>query len=298
MTIDLRKLKQLVTAARLGSLSRAAEELHLSQPAISRNIGIVEEEMGVRIFNRTPQGVQLSEAGKVAIHEAEKLLEQAKIFDHNWDLYRKGESGSLRFGVWSLVGSVILPDLLTHMATERPKLKLWASVNDHQPLLTYLYNREIEFLVCRGDQVVSAPQLLSEHIGDLHFSVFVRSGHPLAECKTVTHEDMSHYTILSGQDPSKVPEHFGGSGIFFCENSDVMRQVVLNTDSIWVVPSRLAERDVQVERLKKLTILPLHVDSLNQSAISVYLIRLRGYELSPAAQYVISYLRDTPFPSD
>lgn len=290
MVVDLRKLKHLVTVARLGSLSRAAEALHLSQPAISRSIALVEEQMGLCIFHRTPQGVEPSAAGKVAVREAEKLLNQANVFVHNWELYRSGESGSLRFGIWSLLGSVILPELLTHMAIERPKLKLWASVNDYEPLLTQLYNHEIEFLVCRENQIAADPELLSEPIGILHFSVFVRSGHPLTERKPVILEDLGHYTILSGQDPSNVPEYFAETGIFFCENSDVMRQVVLNTDSIWVVPAQLAEADVQAGRLVPLSITSSTTSSLARSELSVHLLRLKDYELSPAAQYARTYL--------
>lgn len=290
MAIDLRKLKHLVTVARLGSLSRAAEELHLSQPAISRSIALVEEQMGVCIFHRTPQGVELSAAGKVAIREAEKLLNQASVFAHNWDLYRKGESGNLRFGIWPLLGSVILPGLLTHMAIERPRLKLWASVNDYQPLLALLYSHEIEFLICREDQITAAPELLSEPIGTLHFSVFARSGHPLTKLRSVSPEDLGHYTILSGQDPSNVPEHFAEAGIFFCENSDVMRHVVLNTDSIWVVPSQLAAADVQSGRLVQLSMVAPSINSLARSELSVHLLRLKDYELSPVAQYVRTYL--------
>ncbi len=295
MTIDLRKLNQLVVAARLGSLSRAAEALHLSQPAISRNIALMEEQLGVRVFHRTPQGLQLSEAGKVAIHQAEALLEQAKIFDHNWELYRKGESGRLRFGVWSLVGSVLLPDVLRHMAIQRPRLKLWAFVNDHPALLDSLYSRESEFLVCRGDQVPPAPELLSEYLGDIHFSAYVRRGHPLAAREQVTDEDITRYTILSGQDPANVPEHFADCGIFFCENSDVMRHVVLNTDSIWVVPSRLAEQEVRAGRLVKLP--HSSPQTPERSSMAVHLIRLKGYELTPAAEYVVSYLRSSAFRS-
>lgn len=295
MTVDLRKLNQLVTAARLGSLSRAAEELHLSQPAMSRNIALMEEQLGVRVFHRTPQGLELSEAGKVAIRQAETLLEQAKIFDHNWELYRKGESGRLRFGVWSLVGSVILPDLLQHLAIQRPRLKLWASVNDHPALLASLHSRESEFLVCRGDQVPQ-PELLSEHLGDIHFSAFVRRGHPLATRKQVTASDMAQYTILSGQDPSNVPDHFAENGIFFCENSDVMRHVALNTDSIWVVPAGLAEQEVKAGHLRKLP--PSSPQSSKRSSMAVHLIRLKGYELTPAADYVVSCLRNGSLFSD
>lgn len=290
MTVDLRKLKQVVVAARLGSLSRAAEELHLSQPAISRNISLVEEQLGVRIFNRSAQGIELSEVGKVAIREVEKLLEQANIFEHNWNLYRKGESGRLRFGVWSLVGSVILPRLLRHMATHRPKLKLWASVNDHPKLLEDLYSRESEFLVCRGDQIPSAPDLVSEHLGDIRFCAFVRIDHPLTKQKEVTHKDMAEYTILSGQDPTNVPGHFAESGIFFCESSEAMRHVAQHTDSIWVVPVQLADPDVQAGRLVRLkTSVP---QSLERSSMPVHLIQLKGYELSPSALYVVDYLRD------
>lgn len=291
MTADLRKLKQLITVARLGSLSRAAAELHLSQPAISRNIALVEEQMGVQIFYRTPQGVELSTAGRVAVREAEKLLNQADLFTHNWQLYRSGESGKLRFGIWPLLGSVMLPALLTRMALERPKLKLWASVNDYPSLLALLYDREIEFLICRGSDITPAHELLSEPLGTLHFSAFVRADHPLAQRAAVTNADLAQFPILSGQDPTNVPEPFTESGIFFCENSDVMRKVALNTDSIWVVPAQLAEAEVQAGLLKELAVaVTAPASPASDAQIPIHLLRLKDYDLSPAARHVRSYL--------
>ena len=73
--VEIFLLEQLVTFAKYGTLSKAAEELHITQPALSRSMKKLENEFGVSLFDREKSKIRLSETGKIAVQYAEKVLE-------------------------------------------------------------------------------------------------------------------------------------------------------------------------------------------------------------------------------
>lgn len=72
--MDLRKLRYFLTVAEERNLGRAATQLHISQPPLTRQIKQLEEELEVQLFNRTPRGMELTEAGELLAQEARNIL--------------------------------------------------------------------------------------------------------------------------------------------------------------------------------------------------------------------------------
>ncbi len=75
--INLEELKQFVAFEKLGTLSKVAEEFHISTPSITRSMKNIEEAMGVELFNRSKNRIELNETGKIAVGYAAKLLQEA-----------------------------------------------------------------------------------------------------------------------------------------------------------------------------------------------------------------------------
>lgn len=75
--LDLYELEQLAAFGKHGTLSRTAEELHISQPTITRNMKRLEDEFGVTLFNRTKNRIELNETGKLAVEYASRILQEA-----------------------------------------------------------------------------------------------------------------------------------------------------------------------------------------------------------------------------
>ncbi|MCB2068937.1 MAG: LysR family transcriptional regulator, partial [Ottowia sp.] len=76
--MDLRQLESFVTVANLGGMSRAAVHLQMAQPSVSRQIALLEKELGQRLLERHGRGVQLTEAGRVLAGHARQMLEQSR----------------------------------------------------------------------------------------------------------------------------------------------------------------------------------------------------------------------------
>ena len=109
--LDLRRLRYLVVLAKRLSYSRAAEDLRLSQSALSRAIQALESELGVRLFDRDRAGVMLTEQGRWIVQKAEALLTSATDFEHQVGFVAKGAGGRTRFGISPEPASALLPAL-------------------------------------------------------------------------------------------------------------------------------------------------------------------------------------------
>lgn len=288
MAVDYRKLRHLVTVAREGSFSRAAQELHISQPALSRSIAVLEEQLGLRIFDRTSQGADLTNLGKLTVAEAEKLLKQVRLFEQNIDLYARGESGKVGFGMWSLVGSLVLPGLSSHFINTRPQLIMKASVKPATALLKDLYDDEIELFYCGAGQFDLTPDLLVTPVGAVSLSVLVRKEHPLAGRATVRRSDLFGEPKLCAVELSQIPADLMGSGVFVCDNFDILRTTALSTDSVWFAPWQLAQRELESGQLVSLAL----DDASDHSRIEIQQVQLKGAKMTPAGQDVARFVTD------
>ena len=104
--MDLNQLRSFVTVAQFGHLTRAAEALHLSQPAISAHIKALEEQFGVTLFERSSSGMALTPSGRRLLAEAAQILEAVAHLKHSAQELRGEPTGSVR------LGTVLEPSLL------------------------------------------------------------------------------------------------------------------------------------------------------------------------------------------
>src|SRR3954447_1329803 len=99
--MDLRRLRYLVTVAEEGHITRAAERLGIQRPPLTRQIRSLEDELGVRLFERLPRGVKPTEAGRAVVEEARGILARAERLADVAQRAARGERGHLAIGVTS-----------------------------------------------------------------------------------------------------------------------------------------------------------------------------------------------------
>ncbi|WP_312686509.1 LysR family transcriptional regulator [Kosakonia sp.] len=93
--MELRQFRYFTAVAKLGSISHAAQELHIAQPALTRQIQRLEEELGVLLFERTPRGVKLTDAGNQFMMDAARLLDDAAMARECAIRASRGECGNI-----------------------------------------------------------------------------------------------------------------------------------------------------------------------------------------------------------
>ncbi len=118
--VELRHLRSLVAVAELGSFSRAAERLHLSQPALSRQIHNLENELGVSLFDRTGRRVQLTSEGQDLLGRSRGLVNDAESLVERAETLKGGQTGILRIGATSMTLESFLAGFLPRYRRRLP----------------------------------------------------------------------------------------------------------------------------------------------------------------------------------
>jgi DNA-binding transcriptional LysR family regulator len=122
--LENRHLRYFIEVAKSLHVRRAAERLHIAQPALTQNIQQLESELGVELFHRESRHLRLTEAGQTFLAEAEKSLRQ---FDHAQKTAQRaarGEVGKLVLGFQSTAGLSVVPNLLHNFRTEFPEVEV------------------------------------------------------------------------------------------------------------------------------------------------------------------------------
>lgn len=286
MDTDIKKLRQIVTVARHGSFSRAAEELHITQPALSRSIAAFEARFGVRIFERGRKGVTLTVLGIDVVNKAEDLLRRVRSFDHNLHLSGRGDAGKVALGMGPLVASIALPGLSTHFLQHRPRLRLHTISKPATALLTELLDDRIEMMFCAQGLVAPHEDLEVRPLGHMRLAMLVRASHPLAG-KEVTLSEVAAFPLLSGVEMTALAME-SKCGAFICDNYHILREAALNTDGVWMSSPQFASEDLRTERLAKLAL----VDNPQPPQVTICLIRRRDRTPSPTAVAVVDHVRE------
>jgi LysR family transcriptional regulator, transcription activator of glutamate synthase operon len=122
--MELRQLIYFEAVARLGGFTRAAEHLHIAQPAISAQIRHLERELGTTLFDRTTRRVQLTHAGNLLLVRARAVLAELDGARSDLDELAAVLRGQLRLGVTQVLGPVDLPGLLAGFHRSYPEVAL------------------------------------------------------------------------------------------------------------------------------------------------------------------------------
>ncbi|MBP2312822.1 LysR family transcriptional regulator [Azospirillum soli] len=122
--MDFRQLRNFLHVAELQSLSRAAAVLRVAQPALSRQIKALEEELGVQLLQRHGWGVTPTPAGQVLMEHARRVLKEVGAARDAVQAYQMEPSGSVTFGTPTSLGAVMLPGLTVRFRRQAPKVRL------------------------------------------------------------------------------------------------------------------------------------------------------------------------------
>ena len=122
--MELYQLKTFVAIAKEGNLTRAAERVFTSAPAVSAQLKALEDELGVKLFDRTPRGMVPTEAGRSLLEEAERTLASATRMRSAADQLRGAAQGVVRFGTVVDPVALRLGDVLVKLAERHPQVTL------------------------------------------------------------------------------------------------------------------------------------------------------------------------------
>ncbi len=300
MTIDIRHIRQVETLARHGNFARAAKELGMTQPGLSRAIKSLENSLDVQLFDRNNREIAPTVYGQHILDFGRSLLRDASRLESDLELLKEGERGELVIGAGPIPAEIFLGRVLGAMSLQHPNLHVRVIVERPAALLSMLNKREVDVMI--GDiRVLEGREGLDvTELSQYPICYVCRAGHPYAKRKKMVLKEIFDYPIATPWIPDVIYELIASetgmqeaeitafkSGLIECSYFKTLIDVVLTSDAIGcgLVPIFADE----IER-KKIVQLPVTCPSVT----SCYgFVTLENYTLSPAIQILHSMLLKT-----
>jgi LysR family transcriptional regulator, nitrogen assimilation regulatory protein len=196
--MDIRPLLCFVTAARLNSISKAANHLHIAQPAISRQIRKLERELGTRLLSRGSKGVRLTEAGARLLDKGESILRQLEQASADVRACATDPRGPVTVALMPSVASLIAPLLVVRIRRRHPNITLRISEGLTNFIVSGLLSKQIDLGLIpaeRIDKALSSTPLLIEPMFLIGPGTFAETRRRRT-IKSVTLTELARYPLL------------------------------------------------------------------------------------------------------
>jgi DNA-binding transcriptional LysR family regulator len=188
--MELRHLRYFVAVGEEQHYGRAAERLHVAQPALSRQIQDLEQEIGVKLFERLPRGVKISAAGASFLDDTRRILQQLNQATIRAGRVARGQSGTLRVGFTeSASWQGVVPDSFRQFRATQPdaELQLYPSASVEQIDAVRSGRLDAGFVFSMSKADSDLDQLL---VAIHHLVLAVPRGHPLTKVRKLRLRDM------------------------------------------------------------------------------------------------------------
>jgi DNA-binding transcriptional LysR family regulator len=178
--MTLVQLRHFVTLAETATFVQASRALFLTQPALSRSIRALEDELGGPLFDRLGRQVALTPFGAEVLRHARRLVSDAEALKQVGRGLHDGLTGQLRIGLSSAPGALLSTPLMRHLATHHPGLRLQVSRGSTAVLLAELREQRLDGAIVDLRSMVPAADLQVRQAFELGAGFLVRAEHPLA----------------------------------------------------------------------------------------------------------------------
>ena len=295
--MDLKRMAHLVALADERNFGRAAERVHLSQPALSRSVQAAEAELRMQLFDRGNLEVSCTSAGKFVVERARKLLFDNRCLERDVSLYRERLIGDIAFGVGPFPAVTLLPELMIELRTRYPGINSRVEVNNWKYLVEHLRAEELDFFVADTRDVPHDANLTISSAGQQHGHFYVRAGHPLQRTKNLNASAMVPYGLASVRLPLKIrgllQQLLGLTAndhlpiALECDDVHLLKRVALSSDTV------LASTDAAVvEEVAAGQFFALQLSGVPPLYSEIGIVSLRGRSFSPMAEFAVTYLRE------
>ncbi|RDL43441.1 pca operon transcription factor PcaQ [Marinomonas piezotolerans] len=252
--IKYRHLECFLEVTRQGSVVRAADALHLTQPAVSKRLKELEEILGVRLLERSKKGVELTSFGNLflehasasvaSLREGAERVAQAKL---------KGFQ-QLSVGVLPTVATSILPEAVKRFRIDYADVRLHLLSGPNSLLMSQLRVGELDLVVGRLGLPETMSGLSFQHLYSEQVAFVVQPNHPLLKAANFQLSDIAKYTVLYPPKESitapSVDDFFLAEGVGVIKDridtvSDSFgKEFIRNNDAIWIISRGVVAREI------------------------------------------------------
>ena len=185
--MNLKQLKYFATIAELGSFTRASEQLHIAQPALSMSIRKLEEQLQLTLFHRHDKRITLTDEGRRLLAHARRIVQATDDALIEMQELKGLEKGEVRVGIPGMLGSFYFPPILMAFRERYPNLRLEVIEGGVWELQQLLEKGDIDLAVVA--EAFLRPQLEAEVFLHEQMKVILAEDHPLASKSSISYDE-------------------------------------------------------------------------------------------------------------
>ncbi|WP_025784095.1 LysR family transcriptional regulator [Sporosarcina sp. D27] len=199
-------LNVFVTVAEKKSFSRAAEDLHMTQPAVSQYIRSLEETMNVRLLERTNKYVRLTKAGEIVYHHAKEIVGLYGRMHHLVNDLSHEASGHLSIGASYTFGEYVLPHILARLLEDYPRIQPDVTIGNTAEIADLIMSRQLDVGIVEG-RFKENRQLTTQAFAEDRMILVASAGHPLSlKTKAIEWKALNEQTWIIREEGSGTRE--------------------------------------------------------------------------------------------
>ena len=294
--MNIKHLEHLLALADIGSFSRAAEKLFITQSALSRSIQSLEEDLGGKVLDRIGKRNALNPLGLDVVARARHIVRDAAELRHSAKLLQEGGSAAISVGLGSGPAALLMVPLMSAVA-KMPNMRVAVTQGPVELQVLQLRSRQLDAMVVDMRRVIPTADLNIESLAELRAGFVVRAGHPLAQKKSVTLADLLKYPVastpLSDEVARLLVDQYGLQANpaemvkLRCDDVTSLISTVSQTDAIFLGVIATARAGLDDGSLVELNVKP----KLSATARFAY-VTLAGRTEAPAMGYFRQFLRE------
>ena len=296
--MDLRRLEIFAKVAELGSFSRAAEALFLTQPTISEHVRALEDEVGVQLLDRLGRGATPTRAGQLLLGYARRMLTLSREAHQALERFQGRMSGELVIGGSTIPGEYVLPALIGQFKAKYPDISISLLIGSTRQVAEWLDEGRVEVAVVGArpaTRTLEAKELMPDEL-----VVVVPASHPWATRRTTTLGDLQKEPMVvreRGSGSREAVEHaLQEAGVPLASlrvvgemgSTQAVKQAVRAGVGIALISKRAVEDECRAGLLACVKVKDLRV------ARAFYLVTHRDRTRSPLAQGFVEFLESQP----
>lgn len=294
LSMELRQLRHFVAVVDSANLSRAAERVAISQPALTRSIKNLEDLLGVELLERQPRGVVPTEAGLALYHHAQIVINACQRLTREVRELERGASGTVYVGVGPLYATHITSQVAENLAQSQPRLALVITEGFFEELLRRLIDMRVDLVFCNFPLVAASPDLVQESLLTVRSGIIVGKHHPLAARREVTRGDLvGQRWVIADQPHSQdgFEKYFSSEGlpvprdVFRSNSLNLMLSLAASGRFITPLPEHLVAESAFASDLR---FLPVPGGYIERQAGLVY---RKSDAARPAVEHVLNEFR-------
>jgi DNA-binding transcriptional LysR family regulator len=293
--LKTRQLLLLIALDDYRNIHRAADELHMTQPAASKQIKDLEEMLDVRLFERLPRGMEPTIYGETMIRHARMALTSLALAHDDLVTLKSGLSGQVEVGVIMSPAMALLPRAIARSKEQAPLLRIGVQLESSNLLLEKLQRGTLDFMIGRILEKGDSTGLIYEELTEEPACAVVRPGHPLLENKQLGLEDIATLPWILPPQGSILRHRFDmmfrraglqpPANVVDTTALLVITALLQQTDALHVMPLEVAQYYASLNVMRVLPIeLPCKMDAFG-------IIRQQDHLLSPGATLLLDAVR-------